>query len=210
MNEYKYVFNTRKTKKSNLTHLGRYRVTVITEPLSEILWNIRPIESRYSCEGSCGGRIRSTLDWYEDCSCPPQHGACCGFMMDLSGSTINWKPWQKKNQPVLPQAKIEIKSTAQPVRAVATPTPGTPRPSRVASCRWPGSGQIQRSRRPAAACSPRRRNRCAGTACPGSSRSWSAGTPEWSTISSPPLGARTHGWKKTVLASLSFEAQFVS
>ena len=88
--------------------------------------------------------------------------------MDLSGSTINWKPY--KDPTLKFQIKFSSKIKHQPVRAAETPAPETPRPWKEVSCRWPDSGQTRRSRRPAAACSPRQRNRCAGTACPESSR----------------------------------------
>lgn len=38
------VFNRTK----NVFYLGRYRVTVISESFNVILWNIRPIDSKYS------------------------------------------------------------------------------------------------------------------------------------------------------------------
>lgn len=35
-------------KQKKVFHLGRYRVTVISESFNVILWNIRPIDSKYS------------------------------------------------------------------------------------------------------------------------------------------------------------------
>lgn len=77
---------------------------MIIESLSVILWNIRPIDSRYSLVASLGelifnieGRCKvdaCTVAPAFLCKSPPQHGACGGVVAALSGTTINWKPFK--------------------------------------------------------------------------------------------------------------------
>lgn len=80
---------------TNLFYLGRYLVTVISESLSVILWNIRPIDSRYSLIDLFGVEMFK-IDDFGTVLCawclwskPPQHGACGGLITDLSGTTMS-------------------------------------------------------------------------------------------------------------------------
>jgi hypothetical protein len=77
-------------------YLGLYLVTVIAEPLSDILWNTLPMLRKYSSVGSIsrGRDITSELIMPAAAEVELLPGVCACFFELCSDKTINWNPWE--------------------------------------------------------------------------------------------------------------------
>jgi len=77
-------------------YLGLYLVTVMDDPLSDILWNTLPILRKYSSVGSIsqGRDITSELIMPGAVETELLPGVCACFFELCSDKTINWKPWE--------------------------------------------------------------------------------------------------------------------